>query len=133
MIRRPPRSTRTDTLFPYTTLFRSPVHGRRSRVIGSRAIGSRATGSQAARRQPYSAASQGRKERTPVLQQIADLRAEGRDLHALLDTLDEAAVRRETLFTRSTPNDIVQHLHFGDERGRTYQRGAGAVVPLHAA
>src|SRR3546814_3140223 len=28
MIRRPPRSTRTDTLFPYTTLFRS---GRASR------------------------------------------------------------------------------------------------------
>src|SRR3546814_13294445 len=25
MIRRPPRSTRTDTLFPYTTLFRSPM------------------------------------------------------------------------------------------------------------
>src|SRR3546814_6881851 len=24
MIRRPPRATRTDTLFPYTTLFRSP-------------------------------------------------------------------------------------------------------------
>src|SRR3546814_6731590 len=27
MIRRPPRSTRTDTLFPYTTLFRSIVYG----------------------------------------------------------------------------------------------------------
>src|SRR3546814_7337231 len=26
MIRRPPRSTRTDTLFPYTTLFRSGAH-----------------------------------------------------------------------------------------------------------
>src|SRR3546814_17764847 len=26
MIRRPPRSTRTDTLFPYTTLFRSKVN-----------------------------------------------------------------------------------------------------------
>src|SRR3546814_6179916 len=25
MIQRPPRSTRTDTLFPYTTLFRSPT------------------------------------------------------------------------------------------------------------
>src|SRR3546814_16618469 len=25
MIRRPPRSTRTDPLFPYTTLFRSPT------------------------------------------------------------------------------------------------------------
>src|SRR3546814_8928631 len=29
MIRRPPRSTRTDTLFPYTTLFRSPGHPAR--------------------------------------------------------------------------------------------------------
>src|SRR3546814_3663624 len=28
MIRRPPRSTRTDTLFPYTTLFRSMVPAR---------------------------------------------------------------------------------------------------------
>src|SRR3546814_4948174 len=28
MIRRPPRSTRTDTLFPYTTLFRSDLTGR---------------------------------------------------------------------------------------------------------
>src|SRR3546814_11251863 len=28
MIRRPPRSTRTDTLFPYTTLFRSLGLGR---------------------------------------------------------------------------------------------------------
>src|SRR3546814_7869705 len=29
MIRRPPRSTRTDTLFPYTTLFRSVAAGDR--------------------------------------------------------------------------------------------------------
>src|SRR3546814_3829070 len=28
MIRRPPRSTRTDTLFPYTTLFRSRARGQ---------------------------------------------------------------------------------------------------------
>src|SRR3546814_7716121 len=28
MIRRPPRSTRTDTLFPYTTLFRSTISAR---------------------------------------------------------------------------------------------------------
>src|SRR3546814_1362462 len=34
MIRRPPRSTRTDTLLPYTTLFRSPCAGRR--VLGDR-------------------------------------------------------------------------------------------------
>src|SRR3546814_6991886 len=30
MIRRPPRSTRTDTLFPYTTLFRSVARPRRA-------------------------------------------------------------------------------------------------------
>src|SRR3546814_2600764 len=28
MIRRPPRATRTDTLFPYTTLFRSKLEGK---------------------------------------------------------------------------------------------------------
>src|SRR3546814_1211930 len=33
MIRRPPRSTRTDTLFPYTTLFRSQMgHNRTARA-----------------------------------------------------------------------------------------------------
>src|SRR3546814_20052331 len=44
MIRRPPRSTRTDTLFPYTTLFRSPSstsatipNGRSSRSTTSAA------------------------------------------------------------------------------------------------
>src|SRR3546814_20593080 len=31
MIRRPPRSTRTDTLFPYTTRFRSERRGRCAR------------------------------------------------------------------------------------------------------
>src|SRR3546814_12611806 len=32
LIRRPPRSTRTDTLFPYTTLFRSEIADERSRI-----------------------------------------------------------------------------------------------------
>src|SRR3546814_18192382 len=48
MIRRPPRSTRTDTLFPYTTLFRSndravggeaPGEGRPLLVPGARQVG----------------------------------------------------------------------------------------------
>src|SRR3546814_5968759 len=48
MIRRPPRSTRTDTLFPYTTLFRSPSSfrsrndgmqiGKRLRIAGSEIV-----------------------------------------------------------------------------------------------
>src|SRR3546814_5173242 len=43
MIRRPPRSTRTDTLFPYTTLFRSgscpvlPVRAMRQGLSGGQA------------------------------------------------------------------------------------------------
>src|SRR3546814_11249800 len=32
MIRRPPRSTRTDTLFPYTTLFRSELRQREDAI-----------------------------------------------------------------------------------------------------
>src|SRR3546814_15454878 len=36
MIRRPPRSTRTDTLFPYTTLFRSDVGYARAGIQGHR-------------------------------------------------------------------------------------------------
>src|SRR3546814_14219979 len=36
MIRRPPRSTRTDTLFPYTTLFRSIVITGGAGFLGSK-------------------------------------------------------------------------------------------------
>src|SRR3546814_962147 len=38
MIRRPPRSTRTDTLFPYTTLFRSDQLGGRGRGVGREVV-----------------------------------------------------------------------------------------------
>src|SRR3546814_3847541 len=46
MIRRPPGSTRTDTLFPYTTLFRSP--GRQGRRGRGQSRGSSGGGSVAA-------------------------------------------------------------------------------------
>src|SRR3546814_19159262 len=38
MIRRPPRSTRTDTLFPYTTLFRSGLGRPRPWISGAGAL-----------------------------------------------------------------------------------------------
>src|SRR3546814_17735969 len=41
MIRRPPRSTRTDTLFPYTTLFRSARAGAQAPSCDARQGGRR--------------------------------------------------------------------------------------------
>src|SRR3546814_14470982 len=38
MIRRPPRATRTDTLFPYTTLFRSNWRNWSSSLYGRNAV-----------------------------------------------------------------------------------------------
>src|SRR3546814_16619640 len=42
MIRRPPRSTRTDTLFPYTTLFRSVCSGIEAASVAWEPLGFRA-------------------------------------------------------------------------------------------
>src|SRR3546814_13181639 len=39
MIRRPPRSTRTDTLFPYTTLFRSVAEFVAGEIVDARELG----------------------------------------------------------------------------------------------
>src|SRR3546814_2118830 len=51
MIRRPPRSTRTDTLFPYTTLFRSlPAGADRDRALRGRAAGARGPARRGGRR-----------------------------------------------------------------------------------
>src|SRR3546814_1015372 len=60
MIRRPPRSTRTDTLFPYTTLFRS-VHPRRARLVPrlGRSVG------EELRREPVEHRAQGRPHNRP--------------------------------------------------------------------
>src|SRR3546814_16907423 len=47
MIRRPPRSTRTDTLFPYTTLFRSrPAAAEADKLLNDQARQARCTASQ---------------------------------------------------------------------------------------
>src|SRR3546814_10625789 len=56
MIRRPPRSTRTDTLFPYTTLFRSPSIRGSPAVRASAEIG-RSSNAQRIVREPSSGSS----------------------------------------------------------------------------
>src|SRR3546814_6574770 len=52
MIRRPPRSTRTDTLFPYTTLFRSRSLAFRQACDPTDRCGRQAFGAKSRRRHP---------------------------------------------------------------------------------
>src|SRR3546814_10873898 len=76
MIRRPPRSTRTDTLFPYTTLFRSDPD--RSGAVAAGAVrradlcpGSGSDGAQADIVHPYGQDAAGRsEEHTSELQSL---------------------------------------------------------------
>src|SRR3546814_20455780 len=70
MIRRPPRSTRTDTLFPYTTLFRSQQGGR----IGLGGFGSSARPAAPGSRRPARhAAARGALPRPPSLRRARAL------------------------------------------------------------
>src|SRR3546814_13577766 len=72
MIRRPPRSTRTDTLCPYTTLFRSHWRGERTLLRGATSIrlGSYHLGEMLERHQrlPYLAIAAYNAGETPVSQ-----------------------------------------------------------------
>src|SRR3546814_1193681 len=61
MIRRPPRSTRTDTLFPYTTLFRSG-DARRDRLPEARHRYRRRPGGLRRRARPFRKARTGRRD-----------------------------------------------------------------------
>src|SRR3546814_9988217 len=66
MIRRPPRSTRTDTLFPYTTLFRSQTEPHLRQAEGCALRGHRDV---AGRHQP-DAATKRSEEHTSELQSL---------------------------------------------------------------
>src|SRR3546814_4952677 len=56
MLLRPPRSTRTDTLFPYTTLFRSNARGRTGAAGGWRGLGEFGAGIGARQQSAFDAA-----------------------------------------------------------------------------
>src|SRR3546814_9781287 len=66
MIRRPPRATRTDTLLPYTTLFRSPwAWARRPNAAGVR-LGPRSTARPAHHRRPAAAVAAAQAMQNPL-------------------------------------------------------------------
>src|SRR5260370_40381644 len=49
-----------------------------------------------------------------MFQEVADLREEGNELAALLETLGEADWKRPTPFKQWTAFDVVGHLHYSD-------------------
>src|SRR3546814_10328189 len=74
MIRRPPGSTRTDTLFPYTTLFRSPLDARLKKVeTGMEAAGQRLQTLDALIADPDFYSEARREERLKVLEEHGEL------------------------------------------------------------
>src|SRR3546814_3243713 len=114
MIRRPPRSTRTDTLFPYTTLFRSagrpaggaaggaaPGRARRLRLCGGGEDSrhSHRHGDVAAASRPRAAAPAARRRRRPVAAEgevTRDPSIRDSELHATADW-QLAAGKRERM------------------------------------
>src|SRR3546814_12737661 len=73
LLRRPPRSTRTDTLFPYTTLFRSAIESIRSRAQELDELGDRLQAQQAQLEQL-------RKEQEQALSDLKDQHAQRGDV-----------------------------------------------------
>src|SRR3546814_19410286 len=91
MIRRPPRSTRTDTLFPYTTLFRSVLAQTPVAILPGDTADSLADRVRIAEHQLYPAtlAAYVMRERTP-----AWLLGRVRDLAMALPETDERSEER---------------------------------------
>src|SRR3546814_20529585 len=112
MIRRPPRSTRTDTLFPYTTLFRS---ARMTRAASWGAI------------EPDFTAVTGDLRELPPVEPFEVLAARLPMTPTQRDALLQAntlAARRRVAVTSSTPDiDVsigVRRLEALDEIGRAH-------------
>src|SRR3546814_421802 len=91
MIRRPPRSTRTDTLFPYTTLFRSvgPASNR-----GGSAGGKKSGGSSSAKR-----------AKTQVDEAAKAADELKRNLDSILASLDPKAAQMQSLLEKGRDLD----------------------------
>src|SRR3546814_6887227 len=105
MIRRPPRSTRTDTLFPYTTLFRSALGD----VPGARGLAAQVALSG---------------EQLFIIQALAAV-VEARAFQPLLQRQERIVGRR----TRQSHRFVAAHAAMRcrrEGRGRTHRRGTGS-------
>src|SRR3546814_14219579 len=117
MIRRPPRSTRTDTLFPYTTLFRSHRAIERRHEIG---IGKCTQAGHQQLRLKRKAALAGQSERNSALSAIyAGADARGNGAYPQRPQKDSAVV--VSRYRRVSATSAVAP-EIGDKRGRIRPR-----------
>src|SRR3546814_16480681 len=93
MIRRPPRSTRTDTLFPYTTLFRSrALHAQLSPLLDElRTVIGQASSSDASLRLHLNVLPLFAQQR--LFPRLPELRRQHPGLHIDIDTLSHGEAR----------------------------------------
>src|SRR3546814_2360076 len=118
MIRRPPRSTRTDTLFPYTTLFRSKTHIQ----VAKRA--SQRPNESATLEAALVKADQGVQQLQDILQRLLDLaRLEGQPIDMEASELVDAVY---------AAIEAVQPL-YGDSINRIVVQGAADSRPVRVA
>src|SRR3546814_16392871 len=99
MIRRPLRSTRTDTLFPYTTLFRSGLGGKDSGIKRVHVVGAGVMGGDIAAWAAYKG---------------FDVTLQDREQRFI----DGAQVRAQELFAKKVRDEAKRPEEIGRESGR---------------
>src|SRR3546814_2927699 len=136
MIRRPPRSTRTDTLFPYTTLFRALRPGHPRRRLAPVAAQRAAAELRADRLQPLvpdasRAALPAPRGRIPHPRHLRDQRTVVMNSAPQQGTPAAARARNSTAVWRAA--DTAPHLHpFPAFRALAAQGGARTIHPAAA-
>src|SRR3546814_10620993 len=111
MIRRPPRSTRTDTLFPYTTLFRSKAQSKgRWQAARDRDQQARQTAADATKRLDALETSFGELEtargRLKVIERELADETEQEQRAGLVQSLEIARAAAQILETRKAEHEI---------------------------
>src|SRR3546814_16270904 len=116
MIRRPPRSTRTDTLFPYTTLFRSsPDHRNLHRLTPYAPASVTARHFGATLRHAYFSRRARRIRHTMTYPFIIDARVEKAAREGAVFALNLSGGKDSTMSAHAASNILAQ---LGHERSR---------------
>src|SRR3546814_4650194 len=125
MIRQPPRSTRTDTLFPYTTLFRSARGHHAAEILGPRSLDRRRAAELV--EQMAESVDVGEARQVPERQRlVGEQRAGQQGERRILGTADGNPAL-ESLAAAN--DDLIHRLSLAHARGRA----SGLVMPVTAA